>query len=80
MIPLPLWRPCTLPPEIDLFKGHGRKGKRGSLVVYADKIRRTEEGDNGEELEREIPFFKSYTVLNVEQIEACRQRITKSQA
>jgi len=49
--------------------GHVRKGERGSLVVYADRITKTEEGSNGEDIERSIPFLKSYTVFNVEQME-----------
>jgi antirestriction protein ArdC len=49
---------------------HVRKGEQGSLVVYASSVTRkeTDEG-SGEESEREIPFLKSYTVFNVEQIE-----------
>ncbi len=46
-----------------------RKGEKGSLVVYANKITRTDENENGEELERVIPFLKGYTVFNVEQID-----------
>jgi antirestriction protein ArdC len=46
-----------------------RKGSKGSLVVYADRIRRSETGDDGEETERDIYFMKGYTVFNVEQIE-----------
>ncbi|WOS62042.1 ArdC family protein [Sinorhizobium fredii] len=47
-----------------------RKGEHGSLVVYADRIRRKElDAATGEEAEREIPFLKGYTVFNVEQIE-----------
>jgi antirestriction protein ArdC len=47
-----------------------RKGEHGSLVVYADKIRRTEiDRETGEDTEREIPFTKGYTVFNVEQID-----------
>jgi antirestriction protein ArdC len=45
-----------------------RKGEHGSLVVYADSIKRTEQGEAGEDVEREIPFMKGYTVFNVEQI------------
>jgi antirestriction protein ArdC len=49
---------------------HVRKGEKGELVVYADRIRRTEvDADTGEEREHEIPFMKGYTVFNVEQIE-----------
>ena len=47
-----------------------RKGEKGSLVVYADKITRTEtDASTGEDSERAIPFMKGYTVFNVEQVE-----------
>ena len=49
--------------------GHVRKGEKGSLVVYANKVTRTETDDKGEEVERQIPFMKGYSVFNVEQIE-----------
>lgn len=49
--------------------GFVRKGESGSLVVYADRISRSEDDENGESVERSIPFLKSYTVFNVEQIE-----------
>lgn len=49
--------------------GHVRKGEKGSLVVYANKLTRTETDDKGEEVERQIPFMKGYSVFNVEQIE-----------
>jgi antirestriction protein ArdC len=49
---------------------HVRKDEEGSLVVYADKIIRTEtDSETGEEAERAIPFMKGYTVFNVEQID-----------
>jgi len=52
------------------FNAHVRKGEQGSLVVYADKITRTEtDASTGEESERAIPFMKGYTVFNVEQID-----------
>jgi len=46
-----------------------RKGEKGELVVYANKLTRTEENDRGEEVEHTIPYMKAYTVFNVEQIE-----------
>lgn len=49
--------------------GNVRKGQHGTQVVYANRIRRTETGDNGEDVEREIPFLKGYTVFNCEQID-----------
>jgi antirestriction protein ArdC len=49
--------------------GHVRKGEHGSTVVYANRITRTEAGDNGQDVERQIPFLKAYTVFNVDQVE-----------
>lgn len=48
---------------------HVRKGEHGSTVVYANRLKRTETDDNGQDVEREIPFLKAYTVFNVEQVE-----------
>lgn len=55
---------------------HVRRGERGTTVVYADTLRRTETADDGsaEELERQIPFLKTYTVFSVEQIEGLPER------
>jgi antirestriction protein ArdC len=46
-----------------------KKGSKGSLVVYADRIRKGETAEDGEETERDIYFMKGYTVFNIEQIE-----------
>jgi antirestriction protein ArdC len=63
----PIW--LTFRQALDLG-AHVRKGEKGSLVVYADRIRKTEtDQESGEELQREIPFLKGYTVFNVEQID-----------
>jgi antirestriction protein ArdC len=63
----PIWMTFKQAKELG---GHVRKGESGSLVVYADRIRRTEIDENtGDEQEREIPFMKGYTAFNVEQIE-----------
>ena len=49
---------------------HVRKGEKGSLVVYANCITRTEHDEKtGQDIEREIPYMKGYTVFNVEQID-----------
>jgi hypothetical protein len=53
---------------------HVRKGEKGSLVVYANKITRSEQNESGEDIEREIPFLKGYTVFNVEQIDGLSDR------
>jgi antirestriction protein ArdC len=63
----PIWMTFKQAQELG---GHVRKGERGSLVVYASTLPRTEEHPaTGEEEERDIPFMKGYTVFNVEQIE-----------
>lgn len=63
----PIWMTYRQALELN---AHVRKGEQGSLVVYADKIIRTEtDAKTGVEAERAIPFMKGYTVFNVEQIE-----------
>jgi antirestriction protein ArdC len=62
----PIWMTYRQASELN---GQVRKGEHGSLVVYADRITRTETGARGEEIEHEIPFMKGYTVFNCEQID-----------
>ncbi len=63
----PIWMTYKQAAEL---KAHVRKGEQGSLVVYADKLIRTEtDAATGEESAHAIPFMKGYTVFNVEQIE-----------
>jgi antirestriction protein ArdC len=62
----PVW--MTFKQAIELG-GHVRKGEKGSPVVYADKMVKTEDGDNGQDEERIIPFLKAYTVFNIDQID-----------
>lgn len=62
----PIW--MTYKQALELG-GQVRKGEHGSLVVYADRMTRTETNDNGEKTEHSIPFLKGYTVFNCEQID-----------
>jgi antirestriction protein ArdC len=63
----PVWLTFKQAQEL---KARVRKDEKGTLVVYADKIVRTEtDADTGEESEHAIPFMKGYTVFNVEQID-----------
>lgn len=63
----PIW--MTFRQAIELG-GNVRKGEKGSPVVYANTISRTETDEaTGDEAERAIPFLKAYTVFNVEQVE-----------
>jgi antirestriction protein ArdC len=43
--------------------------RRARRAHYANRITKTEDDGSGNEVEREIPFIKGYTVFNVEQIE-----------
>jgi antirestriction protein ArdC len=69
----PLW--LTFKQALDVG-GHVKKGEAGELVVYADRITRTETDANGGEVEREIPFLKGYTVFNAEQCEGLPAQYT----
>jgi antirestriction protein ArdC len=63
----PIW--MTFRQALELG-AHVRKGEKGALVVYASKLTRTEQDEQtGEDIEREIPFLRSYYVFNVEQVE-----------
>lgn len=62
----PLWMTYKQAQEIG---GQVRKGEHGSLVVYANSITKTQQDDKGQDIERDIPFMKGYTVFNVEQVD-----------
>lgn len=62
----PLWMTYKQSQE---FGAQVRKGEHGTLVVFADRFTKTETNDQGEAIERAIPFLKGYTVFNVEQID-----------
>jgi antirestriction protein ArdC len=63
----PLWMTYKQAQELG---GQVRGGETGSLVVYANSIKRTETDEQGEDFERSIPFLRGYTVFNIEQIDA----------
>ena len=63
----PLWLTYKQAQELG---GQVRKGEKGSMVVYANTITRSETDEkSGEEIERAIPFMKGYTVFNAEQVD-----------
>jgi antirestriction protein ArdC len=50
---------------------HVREGEKGTLVVYSDRITRSEtDAETGETTQRDIPFMKGYTVFNTAQIDS----------
>lgn len=57
-----------------------RKGESGALVVYANRFTTTATSEAGEEIEREIPFLKGYTVFNVSQIDNLPEHYTAKPA
>lgn len=54
--------------------GHVRKGEHGSSVVYASTFKKKETGDDGQEVEEEIPFLKEYVVFNSQQCDQLPER------
>ncbi len=62
----PLWMTYRQASELG---GQVRRGEKGSLVVYADTFTRRDTGDDCQQQEVEVPFLKSYTVFNAEQID-----------
>jgi antirestriction protein ArdC len=46
-----------------------KKGEKGTQIVYANRVTKTEANDQGEDVTRAFSFLKSYTVFNAEQIE-----------
>ena len=49
--------------------GAVRKGETGSTVVFASRFTKSVADGNGNDVDREIPFLKAYSVFNVEQID-----------
>ena len=46
-----------------------RKGETGSTVVFASRFTKSVADENGDDVDREIPFLKAYSVFNIEQID-----------
>ncbi|SFI51679.1 ArdC family protein [Caulobacter sp. UNC279MFTsu5.1] len=67
----PIW--MTFPQALELG-GAVRKGEKSTTVVYANRITRQDTNDQGEDVERSIPFLKAYPVFNVEQIDGLPER------
>lgn len=71
----PIWMTFKQAKELG---GNVRKGEKGSLVVYANTLTRSDTDEaTGEDAERVIPYLKSYTVFNAEQVEGLPERFTQ---
>ena len=62
----PIWMTYR---QAQALGGQVRKGEKSAQIVYADKIRRTEVDQDGQEFEAVIPFLKAYSVFNCEQVD-----------
>lgn len=62
--------------QANAMKASIRKGEHGSLVVFADKFKKTETNGEGQAVEKEIPYLKGYTVFNADQIDGLEERYT----
>jgi len=49
--------------------GFVKKGEHGTPVIYAGTFKKTEENEQGEEVEQEVAFLKEYTVFSADQCE-----------
>ena len=49
--------------------GAVRKGETGSTVVFASRFTKSVADGNGNDVDREIPFLKAYSVFNIEQMD-----------
>ena len=59
----PIWMTYRQATELN---AHVQKGEKGSLVVYANAITRTEHDDKtAQDVEREIPYMKGYTRTDI---------------
>jgi antirestriction protein ArdC len=67
----PIWMTFRQAAELG---GHVRRGETGTTVVYASRFTRTETDGNGDNVERDIPFLKAYTVFCVDQIDGLPER------
>jgi antirestriction protein ArdC len=64
----PIWMTYRQAAELG---GQVRKGEKGALSVYADRITREgTDAQTGKTVEESIPYLKAYTVFNVEQIDS----------
>jgi antirestriction protein ArdC len=72
---LPHW--MTFKQASDM-KANVRKGEKGAQIVYADKLTKEEEGQDGEVKTSRIPFLKCYTVFNVAQIDGLPEAFYKT--
>ncbi|CDX51849.1 conserved hypothetical protein [Mesorhizobium plurifarium] len=73
----PMW--MTFRQALELG-GRVRKGETGSVVVFASRFTRTETDIRGEEIDREIPFLKAYSVFNIAQIDGLPDQFYQRQA
>ncbi len=62
----PIWMTYKQAAELG---GQVKKNERGTNIVYANTFSKTEENESGQEKTRNIPYLKTYSVFNVEQIE-----------
>ncbi len=67
----PIWLTYKQAQELG---GNVRKGEHGSPVVYASTFKKSDTGDDGQEIERDVAFLKQYTVFNACQCEGLPER------
>jgi len=67
--------------QAQLLGAQVRKGERGTTVVYANAVERSEpDATTGEDITQRIPYLRVYTVFNTEQIEGLPERYSGKSA
>jgi len=66
----PIW--MTFRQALELG-GCVRRGETATTIVYANRLSRTQADEDGQDIERSVPFLKAYAVFNIEQIDGLPQ-------
>lgn len=60
--------------QAQALQGQVRKGEKGTKIVFTSKIERTRKDKEGEEEVVRIPFLRTYTVFNADQIDGLPEK------
>jgi len=60
--------------QAEALNGQVRKGEKATGIIYADHVRKEEQNEAGETVDKSFSFLKAYAVFNAEQIENLPER------
>ena len=65
--------------QAQALKGFVKKGQKATGIIYADKVTKEQEGENGEP-EKSYAFLKAYAVFSADQIEGLPEKFYAAEA